>query len=547
MKNNNGGKISYFLKKYWAAILALVLVIAVVLSSVEIYREEVLNIDPNIEYEEQKTLYLSSEKIDTLNPVISQSEDVYCLSKLIYSSLFTFDENLSIIPDLVSEYSVNTDRAYIEITLREGVKWHDGKTFKAADVVFTINTMRAAGTACPYYDKIKKINSVYAKSSSVVVIYFNNNYNCSLDDLTFPILPSSQYSSAGTFIAARDGFKPVGTGQYEYKSYSKKKQLRLVPNKNYYDIKAEKNITVTFLPDRSLASNMMEINSVSCYVDSSSNRKSIAIDRGYKIYDIPSSNVEFVVFNTESRYLNSKEMRYAVAYAMDREAILEKAYMGDGILTDTIYYPDFLGIKDTLEEFSHDISKAEGILSKLGFADKNSDGFKEDNQGNNFSLRILVNKSNATRNAAAVLIKKNLDTAGIASEIISLPKQEYLKAIKNKKFDILITGYTIEESYDLRSFFNGKSEWGYYNYDLFMKARELERLYTPQEYSEKYSQLKEAILDQLPYLPLCYKKMSLIGVSTFEAESLPMFNNIYKNCSTWAWSIIKEKNNDDKE
>lgn len=36
MKNNNGGKISYFLKKYWAAILALVLVIAVVLSSVEI-------------------------------------------------------------------------------------------------------------------------------------------------------------------------------------------------------------------------------------------------------------------------------------------------------------------------------------------------------------------------------------------------------------------------------------------------------------------------------------------------------------------------------
>ena len=130
MKNNNGGKISYFLKKYWAAILALVLVIAVVLSSVEIYREEVLNIDPDIEYEEQKTLYLSSEKIDILNPVISQSEDVYCLSKLIYSSLFTFDENLSIIPDLVSEYSVNTDRAYIEITLREGVKWHQGKTIK---------------------------------------------------------------------------------------------------------------------------------------------------------------------------------------------------------------------------------------------------------------------------------------------------------------------------------------------------------------------------------------------------------------------------------
>ena len=547
MKRSNGGTISNFFKKYWAGILAFILIIAVILSSVEIYREEVLNIDPDVEYIEQKTLYLSSEEIDTLNPVVSQSEDVYYLSKLIYSSLFTFDENMGIIPDLVSEYSINTDRAYIEITLKKGVKWHDGKKLKAADVAFTVNTMRSAGKSCPYYKKIKKINSAYAKSDSVVMIYFNNNYNCSLDDLTFPIVSSSQFSSSGAFIAAVDGFKPVGTGQYKYKSYSKKKQLRLVPNDDYYGEKAEKNLTVTLLPDRDLASNMMEIDSVTCYVDSAADRKSIAIDRGYKIYDIPSSDVEFAVFNTESGPLNSKEIRHAVAYAVDTESILEKAYMGDGILTDTIYYPDFLGVKDTLEEYSLDVTRAEEILSKLGFADKNSDGFKEDNRGEKLSIRILVNKSNATRNAAAVLIKKNLDTVGIDAEILSLPKSEYLKAIKNKKFDILITGYTIEESYDLRKFFNGKSEWGYYNYDLFMKSRELERLYTPDEYREKYSQLKDALIDQLPYLPLCYKKISLIGVSTFEAESLPMFNNIYKNCGTWTWSIIKEKNNDDKE
>ena len=547
MKKNNGGKISNFFKKYWAAILALILTFAVTLSSVEIYREEVLNIDPDIEYEEQNTLYLPSEEIDTLNPVISQSEDVYYLSKLIYSSLFTFDENLGIEPGLVSEYSINTDRAFVEITLKKGVKWHDGKTLKASDVAFTVNTMKAAGKSCPYYDKVKKINSSYAKSASVVMIYFNNNYNCSLDDLTFPIVSSSQYSSSGAFIAAVDGFKPVGTGQYKYKSYSKKKQLRLVPNEEYYGERAEKNITVTLLPERDLAANVMEIDSVTCYVDSAANRKSIALDREYKIYDIPSSDVEFIVLNTEGKYLSRKEMRQAVAYAVDTESILEKAYMGDGILTDTIYYPDFLGVKDTLQEYSRDVTKAEDILSSLGFIDRNSDGYREDNSDKNISLRILVKKSNATRNAAAVLIKKNLDAAGIDSEIISLPKSEYLNAIKNKEFDLLITGYTIEESYDLRSFFNGRSEWGYYNYDLFMKARELERLYTPDEYREKYSQLKAALLEQLPYLPLCYKKMSLIGVSTFEAEFLPMFNNVYKNCATWSWSIIKEKNNDDKD
>ena len=149
MKKFNGGKIADFLKKYWVGILIIILVIAVATSSVEIYKEEVLNIDPSIEYVEQNTVFLSSEKIDTLNPVISQSEDTYYLSKLIYSSLFNFDENLNAVPELASEYNVDTEKAYIEITLKKGVKWHDGSSLTASDVVYTVSAMLAAVSKCP--------------------------------------------------------------------------------------------------------------------------------------------------------------------------------------------------------------------------------------------------------------------------------------------------------------------------------------------------------------------------------------------------------------
>lgn len=547
MKKFNGGKIADFLIKYWVGILIIILVIAVATSSIEIYKEEVLNIDPSIEYVEQNTVFLSSEKIDTLNPVISQSEDTYYLSKLIYSSLFNFDENLNAVPELASEYTVDTEKAYIEITLKKGVKWHDGSSLTAYDVAFTVSAMRAAGSKCPYYNKIKKINSAFARSKNVVSIYFNNNYNCSLDDLVFPIVPSSQYSGAGAFAAADKGFKPVGTGQYKYKSYNKKKQLKLIPNEDYFGDTATKNIYVTMLPDRQLAANMMEIDSVSCYVDSAANRKSTAIDRGYQIYDITSNNVEFLVFNTRSSLLSQKNIRKALAYGIDTEKILENAYMGDGILTDTIYYPDFLGVKDTLNEYTYDIKKAEQMLSEMGWKDINSDGALEDRDGNEFVLKILVEKNNATRVSASQLIKKNLELLGIKTEIISLSKSEYMKSIKKKDFDILVTGYTIEESYDLRELFNGKNQWGYNNYSLFMKARELDRLYTTEQYSEKYKELKELMLDELPYYPLCYKKMSLIGVKTFKAGRMPMFNDIYKNCDTWSWSVIVEKNNDNND
>lgn len=547
MKKINADKITDFLKNYWAGILIIILVIAVVTSSVEIYKEEVLNIDPSIEYVEQKTVFLSSGKIDTLNPVISQSEDTYYLSKLIYSSLFNFDENLNAVPELASEYKVDTEKAYIEITLKKGVKWHDGSSLTASDVAFTVSAMRSAGSKCPYYNKIKKINSAFARSKNVVAIYFNNNYNCSLDDLVFPIVPSSQYSGAGAFASAYSGFKPVGTGQYKYKSYNQKKQLKLIPNEDYFGDKATKNIYVTMLPDRQLAANMMEIDSVSCYVDSAANRKSTALDRGYQIFDITSNNVEFLVFNTRSSYLSQKNIRKALAYGIDTEKILENAYMGDGILTDTIYYPNFLGVKDTLNEYSYDIKKAEQMLSEMGWKDINSDGALEDRDGNKIVLKILVKKNNATRVSASQLIKKNLELLGIKSEIISLSKSEYMQAINKRDFDILVTGYTIEESYDLRELFNGKNQWGYNNYSLFMKARELDRLYTTEQYSEKYRELKELMLDELPYYPLCYKKMSLIGVKTFKADKMPMFNDIYKNCDTWSWSVIVEKNNENND
>lgn len=547
MKKNNGSKILDFMKKYWIGVVIIILIFAVILSSVEIYKEEVLNIDPSIEYIEQDTLFLSSETIDTLNPVISQSEDVYYISKLIYDGLYDYDENMSVIPRLASEYTINTEKAFIEVTLKDGIKWHNGNNLKASDVVFTINAMKAAGSKCPYYNKISRIHSAFMRSKNVVAIYFNNNYNCSLDDLVFPIVPSSQYSGTGAFVAAKDDFRPVGTGQYKYNSYNKKKQLELIPNDNYFGTAAEKNITVTLLPERDLAANMMEIDSVSCYVDSAANRKSIALDRGYQIFDIPSNKVEFLVFNTSSAYLSKKNMRKALAYGIDTKKILEGAYMGDGILTDTIYYPNFMGVKDTLSEYSYDIKKSQQMLSQMGWKDINGDGVLEDKDGKRYTLEVLTCKDNATRSSAAHIIKNNLELLGLKTEVISLPASEYIRAIRAKDFDILITGYTIEESYDLRSFFNGKNEWGYTNYGLSTKAAELDRLYTPQQYMEKYKELKDLLLDELPYYTLCYKKMSLIGTSTFEADKMPMFNNIYKNCDTWRWTLTEEKNNEDNE
>ena len=57
-------KLVKFFKKYWIGVVAVIVVIAVIISSVGIYREEVLHIDPNVEYEDGDKLYFASNALD---------------------------------------------------------------------------------------------------------------------------------------------------------------------------------------------------------------------------------------------------------------------------------------------------------------------------------------------------------------------------------------------------------------------------------------------------------------------------------------------------
>lgn len=533
-------KIINFIKKRWIWILAVLLLFAVIVSSIEIYKEEVLNIDPDIKYKQKSTLYFAAERFDTLNPIVSQSEDVYYISKLLYDSLFDFDDNMNATPELVEKYTVDTEKASVYIKLKKGVKWHSGKALKSDDVRFTVNAVKQAGSKSPYYEKCSRIMYVNVKNNREFTIFFNNNYNCSLDILTFPIVPSAGYSTPYQFVTDTDGFKPVGTGMYMYSSYDYLKKLKLKPNKDYYADEVTNKIQVNILPDASYKSSLTEINEVTCYIDKSTDRYSIVKDKKLNMYDMISGQVEFVVFNTKKPYLASKEVRKAIACGIDTERIIRNSYASDAVLTDSLYYPNFLGVLDTGGMNEYDYDKASQMLTKAAIKDFDGDGFLEDVYGNRITLTILVKKSNAQRVSACKNIAKNMETLGFKVDVKALPSNQYKQAMASRNFDLLVAGCDMEETYDLREFFNGKNDWGYYNAELLTKSRELERLYTEEKQQQKYTQMKDALLDEMPYYALCYKKMGLVGISTFTADKLPTFNNIYKNCNTWSW---KEREN----
>ena len=254
------------------------------------------------------------------------------------------------------------------------------------------------------------------------------------------------------------------------------------------------------------------------------------------MYNVVSNDVDFMVFNTSKKIFKNSAMRQAVCYAMDYNEILKSGYMEDGVLSDTLYYPGFLGAAEDSRYYEGDREKARELLKDEGYQDKDLNGRLEDEEGNDIDqIVILVNSNNANRIAAAKILENDLEEVGFSVVTHSVSWDEYNSRIKAKDFDILLTGYEIEASYDLREFFNGKSPWGYMNTEILSKVQELDRIHTAEEYKEAFKEIKELMLEDATYSVLCYKYMGMVCVNSFEMPQLPMFNDIYKNCYTWSW------------
>lgn len=537
-ENIQNNKIADYIKKYWIPIASVFVIFLVVISLIGIYREDAVETEPGVELEKGVGLYLASGEIDSLNPLISQSSDTYYLSKLIYNGLFDFDDKFSVKPVLVKSYTTDAEAGTITITLKQGVKFHNGKKLTSNDVQFTVNTIKTFGKKSPYYTKVSKISNIVVNNDNKFTIQFKSNKNGSLDDLVFPIVPGSTHGSSKAFIDDDKNFKPVGTGQYKVSQYDYLKKIVLKPNKSYIGTVSSQNITVQILPNKQYESRLLGTYSVTCYVTSSASRKTTIEDNNFEMYDMVSNEADFIVFNVKKGPFVNKNARQATAYAIDTDKVIKDGYMEDAVYSDNIYYPGFLNVANDTTSYRFNLETAQELYKSAGFTDKDSNGSLEDSSGKEINITILVNENNVNRIAAAKIISKNLQNAGIENTVVSVPWSEYTKKISRKEYDILITGYKFNADFDLRELFNGKNKWGYKNNALLAKATELERLYKADKYPALYADLKKSMLDELPYYSLGYRKMGLIGVEYFEAGKIPTFDDIYRYTETWSWKKL---------
>ncbi len=324
---------------------------------------------------------------------------------LYYYSAFADEE----VPWLATSYQYNEDFTELVVNLREGVTWNDGTPFTSRDVVFTLNMLKDNAPILQYSAEAAAwISEVSAADDLTVTIVFNDprprfmfSHLSFKFDTGIKIVPEHIFRDQEDVLAFR-GYDAetggaVGTGPYqivEWTTSQKIMDLRddwWAATTGFANLPAVERMIFIPFSDATRAVQQVVNNEIdSCGLTATTIGQAVTQNPNIITHtgrDLPYGYVDWwptsMWFNHEDGPFTSKEMRWAISYAIDREQMLDVALEGSGILTPLPFpryaplEPFFEAAQPLLEKYptmEFNLEKSNALMEGQGYA-KDSEGF----------------------------------------------------------------------------------------------------------------------------------------------------------------------------
>lgn len=305
-----------------------------------------------------------TDGIPQLNPVIRTFAWEEVLFPLMWNALSKSDENGEVVPDLARSWRASADQRTWTFDLRTDVRYSDGRALNAASVVEAFDYYRDPRTTTQEAGKLAAVTSVRAEGEARVVVTLRS--------------PNARFPEAIVWVKIIDvdnvdqiDKRPIVTGPYMVKDFVPSDHVTLVPNSQYSGEKpALDELRIVKATD--MTSALSALRSADLDVIWSTNPADVSSLQGdpdLKTIEpkVPSKYVDWE-FDTTAPPFDDVKARQAVAYAIDREAVLESAYYGLGDLAPTnnplsTNNPFYGG---DLTDYSYDLDKARALFAEAG-------------------------------------------------------------------------------------------------------------------------------------------------------------------------------------
>lgn len=488
-----------------------------------------------------------SDNVKTIDPIGSPSVDAASerVRTLMFNSLVKKDEKFDYVPELASTIQRSDDGLTFTFTLRDGVTFHDGRPFTAADAKYTLDTVLSSTFAktASFFEgagenKKAYIKSVAAPDAHTLVIQLNNPWTGLLPNLVpIAIIPSGSYDSEKTH--------PLGTGPFKFKSYDQSQQVvEMEANTSYWDGPPH----IPALRARVISdSNALQAELQSGRVDlaplptslSPDAIKGLAANSNLSVHQFEGSNLNLLTFNTKEPPLDNIKVRQAIAYAIDRESMIRDLVQGQGKIAHSIL-PEASWAYTAGQTYHYDPATAKRLLDEAGFRDPDGDGPQM-----RFSQPILfrISGSSASARQYAGVIYNYLKEVGIPVSIETSELNVLFDFLRRGQFqmtygqwvggnqdpifyrDLFATSEIPTESRPARN----RSR--YSNPELDALLAEAVNTYDHSKAAPLYAKAQEIVSRDLPVFPLWYQANMVIAKKSI--------GNIHVNASG-DWGFVKD-------
>ncbi len=453
---------------------------------------------------EPLTVLLPSE-FAHLDPVEILSGDQTMVMYHVYCRLYTFNDRMEPVPDLLLHESLSPDNRTWTLKLRPGARFEDGTPVNAEAVKYTIERMRRRGGSQRVL--FQAISEVRTQGDDTVILTTEKPFPSLRNSLAHPnagiVSPK-----ADAELGDRYGVQPVSCGPYTFKEWTRGTRIVLDRNDAYYGRKAAfERITFQFVPDvttrlllvqRGQADIALRLGPIEA--------QQLKANSKVRLEKIEGRNV-FFQLNMALAPTTDVRVRRALNHAVDKNAIIDKVLLGAGSPARSVLEAMIWG-HEAIGTYAYDPAKAKELLKEAGASGAKIVLYSPDN-------RYLLD-SQVSQAVAGYLRAVGLD---VDLKVIG-DWAGYVDAIKKRTFNAFMLGWggsTGDPDQVLRSLFHSSragSLWNlgaYANKDVDGLIEQGSATFDTSRRKAIYADVQKRLFDDAPWIFL-YRVTSFTAV-----------------------------------
>ena len=369
----------------------------------------------------------------TLNCGLESSEVVAVVTSNIYSGLIHKDEQDNIHPELAKSWRLSSDGLTYTFQLRDNVRWHDGEPFTSADVKFSFENLVGKYNARGR-EAYGNLRAIETPDKQTVIVRLKKPYSPFLRTLGAHdgcIMPKHIYEGTDVMTNPHNLQNPIGTGPFKLKEWVRGSHITLVRNENFFKKGRPflDSIIFRIVPNAATRAIAFQTGEVGAIIGTS-----FPYQQFERLKKVPNATMKDMgasrniglSFNLKGNPIPGKrEVRVAVAHALDKNFIAENGFRGTGKTIDSVI-PQGIpwAYNPNVPKYAYDIEKANQMLDQAGYSKKGG--------GMRFSLRLAYEAGNASSERPAEIIREQLKKAGIEINLEKLERSVMLNKVFEK-------------------------------------------------------------------------------------------------------------------